>query len=152
MDVGIVVGIVGILVAAYFGVRSVFQSSDMEALQRALRVNSQAMYNHLWRIGGRCNKLLESHDLSVETREFVTGFNETSIAARSWLVAFSREHAQFVPKFEVAWEPFELLPERPTPLWRRLFFLSEPARQTHNRNGVQISGDSVRAVSGGTDQ
>jgi hypothetical protein len=129
MDVvGIVLAILGILVAIYFGVRSMFQSSDMEDLQRAVRVNSQAMYNHLWRIGGRCNVLLQRDDLSVETRQFVTGFNETSIAARSWLVAFSREYAQFVPKFEVAWEPLELPPERPRPLWRRLFFLSEAAR------------------------
>src|ERR1700751_1098129 len=107
MDVGIALAIVGILVAAYFGVRSMFQSSDMEALQRALRVHSQAMFNHLNRIGGRSNNLLQRDNLTVETREFVTGINETSIAARAWLVAFSREHAQFVPKSEIAWEPLE---------------------------------------------
>jgi hypothetical protein len=47
MDVGNALAIVGILVAAYFGVRSMSPSSDMETLQRALRVNSQAMFNHL---------------------------------------------------------------------------------------------------------
>jgi hypothetical protein len=73
MDVGIVLAIVGILIGAYFGVRSMFQSSDMEALQRALRVNSQAMFNHLGRIGGRSNNLLQRDNLTVETREFVTG-------------------------------------------------------------------------------
>ena len=89
------------------------------------------MYNNLWRIGGRSNNLLERDDLTVETRQIVSGINETSIAARSWLVAFSREHAQFVPKFEVAWEPLELTPEeRLGPLWRRVFFLSEPTRPT----------------------
>ena len=40
MSIDAVLAIVGILVAAYFGVRSMFQSSDMEALQRALRVDS----------------------------------------------------------------------------------------------------------------
>jgi hypothetical protein len=95
MDVvGIVLAIVGILIGAYFGLRSLFQSNDMEALQRALRVHSQATFNHLYRIGDRCNVLLQRDNLTIETREFVTGFNETSIAARAWIVAFSREHAQ----------------------------------------------------------
>ena len=40
MSIDAVLAIAGILVAAYFGVRWMFQSSDMEALQRALRVNS----------------------------------------------------------------------------------------------------------------
>lgn len=128
MDAGLVVGLVGIFVAIYFGVRSMFQSSDMEALQRALRVNSQAMFNHLNRIGGRSNNLLGRADLTGETREFVTGINETSIAARQWLVAFSREHAQFVPTSEIAWEPLQLPPERPRPFWRRAFFLADPTR------------------------
>ena len=37
---GIVLGILGILVGIYFGVRSVFQSIDIEALQRAQRKHS----------------------------------------------------------------------------------------------------------------
>jgi hypothetical protein len=93
MDVGILLAMVGMLIGLYFGVRSIFQSIDMETLQRALRVSNQAMFNHLYRIGGRSNNLLQRDNLTVETREFVTGINETSIAARAWLVAFSREHA-----------------------------------------------------------
>jgi hypothetical protein len=92
MDVGILLAMVGMLIGLYFGVRSIFQSIDMETLQRALRVSNQAMFNHLYRIGGRSNNLLQRDNLTVETREFVTGINETSIAARAWLVAFSREH------------------------------------------------------------
>ena len=123
---------VGMLIGLYFGVRSIFQSIDMEALQRALRVSNQTMFNYLYRIGGRSNNLLQRDNLTVETREFVTGINETSIAARAWLVAFSREHAQFVPEFEIAWEPLDLAPERPRPFWRRVFFLSDPTHATGN--------------------
>jgi hypothetical protein len=104
-----VVGILGILVAAYFGLRSMFQSSDMEALQRAVRANNQAMFNILWRIATQCNVLLRRDDLTVETKQFATGINEATIAARSSLVAFSREHAQFIPIFELAWAPKGLL-------------------------------------------
>lgn len=127
--VGIILGIVGLLVAAYFGVRSMFQSSDMEALQRAVRANNQAMYNILWRIANQSNVLLRRDDLTVETKQFATGVNEATIAARSSLIAFSREHAQFIPSFELAWEPREFaLEERSRPFWRRVFFLTEPTR------------------------
>jgi len=54
-DSGIVIGIFGLLGTLYFGVRSMFQSSDFEALQRALRANSQGLYNNLWRIGGNAS-------------------------------------------------------------------------------------------------
>lgn len=86
--VGIILGIVGLLVAAYFGVRSMFQSSDMEALQRAVRANNQAMYNILWRIANQSNVLLRRDDLTVETKQFATGVNEATIAARSSLITY----------------------------------------------------------------
>ena len=129
MDVGILLAIVGILVGAYFGVRSMFQSSDMEALQHAVRANNQAKYNILWRIANQSNVLLRRDDLTVETKQFATGVNEATIAARSSLIAFSREHAQFIPIVELAWEPRPFaLDERPRPFWRRVFFLTEPTR------------------------
>ena len=121
MDVGILLAIVGILVGAYFGVRSMFQSSDMEALQHAVRANNQAKYNILWRIANQSNVLLRRDDLTVETKQFATGVNEATIAARSSLIAFSREHAQFIPIVELAWEPRPFaLDERPRPFWRRV--------------------------------
>lgn len=127
MDVGILLGIVGILVGIYFGVRSVFQSSDMEALKRAQRANTQAMYNHFWRIATLSTRIGSRDDSVVEARQTATAMNEITIAARTQLVAFSREHTLFIPIFEVPWKPIEISPlERPRPLWRRLFFLSEP--------------------------
>jgi hypothetical protein len=60
---GIIVGILGIVVALYFGVRSMFQSSDMEALQTALRANSQAVYNHMGRMGASAQELKSAADL-----------------------------------------------------------------------------------------
>lgn len=129
MDVGILLGIVGILVGIYFGVRSVFQSSDMEALQRAQRANTQAMYNHFWRIATLSTRIGSRDDSMAESRQNAIAMNEITIAARTQLVAFSREHALFVPIFEVPWEPIQIPPlERPRPLWRRLFFLSDPTR------------------------
>jgi hypothetical protein len=126
---GILLGIVGILVGIYFGVRSVFQSSDIEVLQRAQRANTQTMYNHFWRIATLCSRIGSGDDAIVEARRIGTAMNEITIAARTQLVSFSREHNLFIPIFEEPWKPIEILPlERPRPLWRRLFFLSEPTR------------------------
>jgi hypothetical protein len=124
---GILLGMFGILVGIYFGVRSVFQSNDIEALQRAQRANTQTMFNHLWRIATLSSRIGSGDDPIVEARKIATAMNEITIASRASLVAFSREHNLFVPKFEEPWKPIELLPfARPRPLWRRLFFLSEP--------------------------
>jgi hypothetical protein len=101
---GIILGIVGILVGVYFGIRSMFQSSDMEFLQKALRANSQATYNHLGRMGASAQELKSATDLQ-KAKELATGINEVSQAAQSSIIAFSREHAQFVPRGEPPWEP-----------------------------------------------
>jgi hypothetical protein len=125
--VGILIGIVGTLIGAYSGVRSMLQSNDIEALQRAQRANTQAMYNHFWRLGTLCNRIGGGADPIVQAKETTTAMNEITIAARTQLVAFSREHAAFIPIFEDAWKPIEIPPlERLRPLWRRLFFLSDP--------------------------
>jgi len=144
MDVGILLGIVGILVGIYFGVRSVFQSTDMEALQRAQRANTQAMYNHFWRIATLSTRIGSRDDSNVEARQIAIAMNEITIAARTQLVAFSREHTLFTPIFEVPWKPIEIPLERPRPLWRRLFFLSEPTRPssvTIERRGTATDGE-----------
>lgn len=126
MDVGSLLGIVGVFVGIYFGVRSVFQSSDIESLQRAQRANTQAMYNHFWRIATISTRVGRRDE---EDRQIAIAMNEITIAARTQLIAFSREHTLFIPTFEAPWEPIEIPPlERPRPLWRRLFFLSEPTR------------------------
>jgi len=59
MDVGIVLALLGILIGGYFGMRSIFQSNEMESLQIAVRANSQAMYNNLWR-GGAQRRTIET--------------------------------------------------------------------------------------------
>lgn len=124
---GTLLGILGILVGIYFGVRSVFQSSDIEVLQRAQRANTQTMYNHFWRIATLSHRIGSGDDPIVEARKIATAMNEPTIAPRTQLVSFSREHNLFVPIFEEPWKPIEILPlERPRPFWRRLFFLSEP--------------------------
>jgi hypothetical protein len=130
MDVGILLGIVGILVGIYFGVRSMFQSSDIDALQRAQRANTQAMYNHFWRVATLTSRIGKTGDDSIiGARQVAMAINEITIAARAQLVAFSREHAQFIPIFEDSWKPIEIPPlELPRPLWRRLFFLPAPTR------------------------
>ena len=136
MDIGIVLGIVGIFVGIYFGVRSVFQSSDIDALQRAQRANTQAMYNHFWRTATLTTRIGKTPDDSiVEARQVAVSINEITIAARTQLVAFSREHAQFIPVFEEPWKPIEIPPlELPRPLWRRLFFLPAPTCPPVSRN------------------
>ena len=60
---GIILGIVGILVGLYFGIRSMFQSSDMEFLQKALRANNQAVFNHLGRMGASAQEVKSISDL-----------------------------------------------------------------------------------------
>jgi hypothetical protein len=123
-----VVGIGGLAVGAFFGARSVFQSIDVEALQRAQRASTQAMYNHFWRIATLTFPLGSGDNAIVEARRTGTAINET-IAARTQLVAFSREHTLFVPIFELPWKPVATpVIERRRPLWRRLFLLSDPMR------------------------
>jgi hypothetical protein len=127
MDVvGVVFGVIGVLLAAYFGIRSLFQSSDMEALQRALRAYNQAMFNNLTRIGGRGEEILKLDELKDDLKEakrFATGITEMTQAARHWVNAFSREQAQFVPSYEAAWEPKELPPQAPKRFLRRFLFV-----------------------------
>ncbi len=53
------VGIVGVAGTFYFGIRSMFQSSDFETLQRALRAYNQALYNNLWRMGENAEQALK---------------------------------------------------------------------------------------------
>ena len=103
MDIGIMFGIVGILVGIYFGVRSIFQSSDIDALQSAQRANIQAMYNHFWRTATLTTRIGTTRDDSiVEAREVATSIHEITIAARTQLVAVSREHALFIPNIRRA--------------------------------------------------
>ena len=45
-----------------------FQSSDMEALQPAVRANNQALYNILYRIATQRNVLLRCDDLTVASK------------------------------------------------------------------------------------
>ena len=117
-----VVGLFGVFGTFYFGIRSMFQSSDFEALQRALRANSQGLFNNLWRMGGNAEQALKTADLN-EAKQLARGIGDMSQTARHTLIAFSKEHARFCPSYEPAWEPKPLLAEAARSWWRRLFWL-----------------------------
>jgi hypothetical protein len=118
--IGITIGFFGLLGTLYFGIRSMFQSSDFEALQRALRANSQGLFNNLWRIGANAEDALKTDDM-IKAQQFARGISDISQTARHTLVAFSKEHAHFSPSYEPAWEPKPVSPEAPRSSWRRLF-------------------------------
>jgi hypothetical protein len=105
--IGIILGIVGIVVALYFGIRSLFQSNDMEHLQSAFPVNSQGMYNNLGRMGASAAELKSAADLHEAIR-LATAIHEMSQAAQNWVIAYSKEYAQFVPYGDPAWDPKQL--------------------------------------------
>jgi hypothetical protein len=122
--IGIVVGVLGVFGTFYFGIRSMFQSSDFESLQRAVRANVQGLYNNIWRMGSNAEEALRADDLN-EARHLARGVADMSQTARHTLIAFSKEHAHFVPFPEAAWKP-EPLPDdamKRKSLWRRLFWL-----------------------------
>jgi hypothetical protein len=104
------------ILSAFFGVVSVCQAIARKDQQRALRAYGQGMYNQLWRMGASAEALLACNDLS-EAKRIATGINEVSQAVRNAVIAFSREHARFVPYSEPQWEPRQL----PQPFWRRIF-------------------------------
>src|ERR1019366_1522425 len=105
-----VIGIFGVVGTFYFGIRSMFQSSDFESLQRAVRANNQGLFNNIWRMGGNAEQALKTMDLN-EAKQLARGIADMSQTARHTLVAFSKEHARFVPSFEQAWEPKPLAAE-----------------------------------------
>lgn len=122
--IGIVIGVIGVLLALWFGVRSMFQAQDIEALQTALRGFTQGMFNNIWRMGANAENALKS-PTEASSRELVRGIADMSQTARQILVAFSREHFRFVPFQEEAWKPREL-PTEPSelpkkPFWRSFF-------------------------------
>jgi hypothetical protein len=87
-----VIGLFGVAGTFYFGIRSMFQSSDFESLQRTLRANSQGLFNNLWRIGDNAEQALKVNDLN-EARQLARGVADMSQTARHTLVAFSKEQA-----------------------------------------------------------
>ena len=115
-----ILGIFGLVGTFYFGIRSMFQSSDLEALQGALRAHTQGMSNNLWRMGDNAERALKSTDLN-EVHHLSRGIADMSQTARHALNAFGKEHARFRPFYEPAWEPKPLPPE-PVRSWRKRFF------------------------------
>jgi hypothetical protein len=120
--IDIIIAILGVVGTFYFGIRSMFQSSDIDALKRALRANSQGLYNNIWRMGDNADKALKSVILP-EAQQLAKGISDMSHTARQMLVAFSREHARFTPEYEPAWEPKQVSPEVQQNWWRRFFLL-----------------------------
>ena len=112
--------VVGGLGTFWFGIRSMFQSLDREALQTALRAYNQAIYNNVWRMGDRAERVLKSDNL-IEAQQLAQGIADMSQTARHTLIAFSKEHTRFVPYYEPAWEPVALSPEPAPSFIRRLF-------------------------------
>jgi len=121
MDVtSLIITIVAFLVTCWFGIRSMFQSQDREALQSALRAYNQALFNNLWRMGDSAEQALKSPNLT-EAQQFAKGIADMSQTARHTLIPFSREHTRFILYYEPAWEPKPLPPEPKRSLSRRLF-------------------------------
>jgi hypothetical protein len=118
-----VIGLAGVVGTFYFGVRSMFQSSDFESLQRAVRANTQGLYNNIWRMGGNAENALRTKDFN-EAKNLVQGVADMSQTARHTLIAFSKEHVHFVPFLEEAWNPKPLPVEAAVKSWwRRLLWL-----------------------------
>ncbi len=118
--VSVAIGIFGLLLALWFGIRSLFQSQDLEALQKATRAYNQGLFNNIWRMGANAENALKA-PTEAAARELVRGIADMSQTARQVLIAFSREHTRFVPYQDEAWQPRSLEPEPPKKLWRRLF-------------------------------
>lgn len=118
--IDLTITIISLLVALWFGVRSMFQSQDLEALQTALRAYNQGLFNNIWRMGANAEDALKAADLA-EAQQLARGIADMSQTTRHTLIAFSREHARFVPRQEAAWNPLPLEAERPRSLWRKLF-------------------------------
>jgi hypothetical protein len=122
MSVLDIVGIAGVIGTFYFGIRSMFQSSDFEALQRALRACSQGLYNNIWHMGENAEQAVSAVDL-VRAQQLAKGIADMSQTTRHTLVAFSKEHARFSPSYESAWDPKPVLTEAHQSWWRWLFRL-----------------------------
>jgi hypothetical protein len=117
-----IVGIIGIFLAVYFGVRSILQSQEMETMKRALRATNQAAFNNLWRMGALADDLLKSDDLHV-AKQFASDINGMSQSGRQWITSTSKEQVLFKPFFEPAWKPEPLAPQKPKSFWRKAFVL-----------------------------
>jgi hypothetical protein len=120
--IGLVIGVVALLVTCWFGMRSMFQAQDREALESALRAYNQALFNNLWRIGANAEQALKSSNL-VEIQQLARGIADMSQTARHTLVSFSKEHTRSIPSFEPAWDPKAPPPEPTRSLLRRLFWI-----------------------------
>jgi len=118
---GTFLGIVGVMIGLYFGVRSMFQAQDLEALQTALRAYNQGLFNNVWRMGANAENALKA-PTPVEARELMRGVADMSQTARHIMIAFSNQHSRFLLYKDEAWEP------RPLPtghlkkaFWRGFF-------------------------------
>lgn len=110
------------ILSAWLSVRSILQSQHLEGLQTALRSYNQGLYNSIWRIGDNADRALKADNLA-EAQQLARGIGDMSHTARNVLIAFSREHARFIPEYEAAWDPNPLGPEPARSRWRWLFRL-----------------------------
>jgi hypothetical protein len=118
----LIITIASLLLSVWFGLRSMFQSQDREALQTALRAYNQALYNNLWRIGDNSDRALKANNLA-EAQQLARGIADISHTARNMLIAFSKEHTRFNPSYERAWEPNPLGPEPKPSRLRGMFWI-----------------------------
>jgi len=114
-----VVGAVGVAGTFYFGIRSLLQSGDAEALQKALRAYNQALFNNLWYIGNEAEQTVKATTLE-DAKRISQGVAAVSQTARHTVVAFGEEHALKKPYYEPAWEPKPLAPT-PKAWYRKIF-------------------------------
>jgi hypothetical protein len=118
----LILGVVGVLLAFYFGIRSLLQSQNLEGLQEALKAYNQGVYNDVWRIGHVAGAASESDDLEA-THQMTHSIGEMSHLIRHHVVAFSNRHTGFTPSYQSAWDPKPLPLEPPRGWWNKFFQL-----------------------------
>ena len=112
MDGTAVVGILGMCGTFGFGILSLYQWTTITGLRRAMRANTQTLYNNFWSVANEAEQILahvEDPKIDVLDRNIIlkrsSAVNSTSVAARHTLINFGRNYADFVPTYEKAWSP-----------------------------------------------
>jgi hypothetical protein len=119
-----IVGLIGII-SVFFNIG---QWIKRQELRTALRARSQAAYNYFYWIAHEVDKITEQprngsseKKISNSALQGLSRITGIASAARNDLIAYSREHLNFVPFAEHAAKPVRaVLPEVRGSLWGRL--------------------------------
>jgi len=106
------VGVLGTCGTLRVGILSLYQWTTITGLRRAIRANTQTLYNNFWTAANDANQIsthVADSKIDVLDRSLIlkrsSAVNSTSIAARHTLINFGRNYADFVPTYEEAWKP-----------------------------------------------